>query len=133
MSAIRHLFNRFRHVEGHHVRDQAVLDLMELAMLIDRRSGQAERDLILHFVDTRSWPAPENAETYHQESMVRVRAALADAATQEQFLTSVVDRLPTLDDRMFALDLLERMAEAEDPVNSLESGLVDDMRSRLAP
>lgn len=111
--------------------DQAMLDLLQLVMLVDGTSTEAERERIREHLEWAAWPDGASPFTYAQESMARVRAALADEAALGALLTSVTERLRTDEDRHFALGLVRELAGVDGTVDERESALVEGLRRRF--
>jgi uncharacterized tellurite resistance protein B-like protein len=112
--------------------DQALLDLLQLAMLVDGTSTEAERDRIREHLEWASWPDGASPYAYAQQSMARVRAALADEAALAELLGSVAERLRSEEDREFALGLVRELAGVDGTVDDREAALVEGLRARFA-
>lgn len=113
------------------VPDQALLDLLQLVMLVDGTSTEAERERIREHLEWASWPDGASPFAYAQASMAKVREALADEAALGALLDSVAERLRTDDDRDFALGLVRELAGIDGTVDERESALVDGLRARF--
>jgi uncharacterized tellurite resistance protein B-like protein len=111
--------------------DQALLDLLQLAMLVDGTSTEAERERIREHLEWASWPDGDSPFAYAQQSMPRVREALADETALAALLESVAERLRSDEDRHFALGLVRELAGVDGAVDERESALVDGLRSRF--
>lgn len=112
--------------------DQAVIDLLELVMLIDGSSADVERERIRAHLDDQDWPDGHNPYSYAAEATARVRAALADDAALEAMLTSITDRLRSDDDRDFALGVVTELAGIDGVVDDREAALLAELRRRFA-
>jgi uncharacterized tellurite resistance protein B-like protein len=111
--------------------DQALLDLLQLAMLVDGTSTESERERIREHLEWASWPDGASPFAYAQQSMARVREALADEAALASILESVAERLRTDEDRDFALGLVRELAGVDGTVDDRESALVEGLRRRF--
>jgi uncharacterized tellurite resistance protein B-like protein len=111
--------------------DQALLDLLQLAMLVDGTSTEAERERIREHLEWASWPDGASPFAYAQQSMAQVRAALADEAALAELLASVAERLRSEEDRDFALGLVRELAGVDGTVDDREAALVEGLRARF--
>jgi uncharacterized tellurite resistance protein B-like protein len=111
--------------------DQALLDVLQLVMLVDGTSTEAERERIREHLEWASWPDGASPFAYAQASMAKVRAALADEAALSALLASVAERLRSDEDREFALGLVRELAGIDGTVDDRESALVERLRRRF--
>jgi len=111
--------------------EQAVVDLLQLAMLVDGTSSDAERERLRAHLEQQDWPDGSSPWSYAESSMSRVRAAMADAAALEALLASITARLTHDDDRAFALDLVRELSGLDGTVDAREAALVDGLRRRF--
>lgn len=111
--------------------DQALLDVLQLVMLVDGTSTEAERERIREHLEWSSWPDGASPFAYAQQSMARVREALADEAALAALLASVAERLRAEEDREFALGLVRELAGVDGTVDDREAALVDGLRRRF--
>lgn len=111
--------------------EQAVVDLLTLAMLVDGTTSQAERDRIREHLEARDWPGGSSPFTYADAATARVRAALADDAALEALLASIGERLRSDDERAAALALTRELAGLDGTVDEHESALVEGLRRRF--
>lgn len=110
---------------------QALLDLLQLVMLVDGTSTEAERERIREHLEWASWPDGASPFAYAQTSMATVREALADDTALKQLIESVAERLATDDDRDFALGLVQELAGIDGTVDDREAALVEGLRRRF--
>jgi uncharacterized tellurite resistance protein B-like protein len=111
--------------------EEAIIDLLELVMLVDGTSSEAERELIRAFVDSREWPAGHNPETYAATAASRARHALGPDGPLTNFLDGISSRLPTDDDRAAAYEAVLELAGADGQVGDAEKALISGLRSRF--
>jgi uncharacterized tellurite resistance protein B-like protein len=112
--------------------DQAVVDLLTLAMLVDGTSSDAERERIRAHLTDQDWPDGTNPFGYADAATARVRDALVDPAQLDALLTSIAERLRSDDDRAFALALTRELAGLDGTVSDRETDLLDGLRRRFA-
>ncbi len=112
--------------------DQAVIDLLELVMLVDGSSAELERERIRAHLDAQDWPDGHNPYSYADEATARVRTALEDDAAFEALLASITDRLRSDDDRKFALAVVTELAGIDGVVDDREAYLISELRRRFA-
>jgi hypothetical protein len=110
---------------------QALIDLLHVAMLVDGTSTEAERERIREQLEWADWPDGSSPFAYAQGSMARARAALADEAALGALLATVTERLPTADDRDFALTLVRELAGLDGVVDGHEEHLLAALRRRF--
>jgi hypothetical protein len=111
--------------------DQAVVDLLTLAMLVDGTSSDAERERIRDHLTKQDWPDGTNPFNYADAATARVRDALVDPAKLDALLTSIAERLRSDDDRDFALTLTRELAGLDGTVSDQETDLLDGLRRRF--
>ena len=125
------IVDRFSAVSHDPAQDEAVIDLMTLVSLADRRSEVEERDRIHAFVDSRSWGPAHNPRNYALGALTRARAALGDADKLGEFLDSIMVRFTDDAHRLFAVEAIEQVAAADGEDAPSERILVGDIRRRL--
>jgi hypothetical protein len=111
--------------------EQAVVDLLTLAMLVDGTSSEAERDRIRSHLTAADWPDGTNPFGYADAATARVREALGDPPALEALLASITERLRSDDDRAFALTLTRELAGLDGTVSDGEADLLDGLRRRF--
>ncbi|MBA2283245.1 MAG: hypothetical protein H0W25_18705 [Acidimicrobiia bacterium] len=111
--------------------EQAVVDLLELVMLVDGSSAEAERELIRQFLDERQWPGGHNPYSYSEEACARARLALAPGGPLDEFLATVTGRLATDDDRAAAYAAVLDLAGVDGELDEREARLLAGLRSRF--
>lgn len=111
--------------------DEAVVDLLTLAMLVDGTTSDAERERLRAHLATQDWPDGTYPYSYADAAVARVRDALSDPAALERLLASIVERLRSDDDRQFALDLTKELAGLDGTVDASEQHLLDGLRRRF--
>jgi uncharacterized tellurite resistance protein B-like protein len=112
--------------------EQAVIDLLLLAMLVDGTSADAERERIRSHLDRQDWPDGASPYSYFEGAAPRIRRALDDHDALEALLRSITDRLRSTADRQVALDLTTELAELDGTVDDRESALLSGLRRRFA-
>jgi uncharacterized tellurite resistance protein B-like protein len=111
--------------------EQAVIDLLTLAMLVDRTSSESERERIRDHLARQDWPDGANPFGYADAAMARVRHALGDDTLLDELLVSVADRLRCDDDRRFALSLVRELAGLDGTIDDREADLLARLRARF--
>ena len=111
--------------------EEAIIDLLQLVMIIDHTSAEAERELIRDFVDSRAWPSGHNPDSYAEEAMSRARHSLGPEGPLENFLQGVTDRLATDDDRAAAYEAVLELAGVDGEVDDREKELLAGLRRRF--
>lgn len=111
--------------------DQAVIDLLQLATLVDGANSEVERVLVREFVGSRRWADRSSPFVYAEESLARARHALSPGGPLDNFLRGVTDRLPTDRDRIAAYDAVLQLVGADGGVHEKEADLVAALRRRF--
>lgn len=133
MSLVSRLLDRFGNDVGRDPeRDRAVIDLLELVMLIDRSVVEAERASVIAFLDGCDWDDGDGPASYSQLSTARARLALELPDELETLLASATAGLTTEADRAFALDAMSDLAGVDGVIDPREHALIEGLRSRFA-
>ncbi|HUW01304.1 MAG TPA: TerB family tellurite resistance protein [Acidimicrobiales bacterium] len=113
-------------------RDRAVIDLLELVMVVDRHVVEAERASVLEFLEGCDWSDGGGPASYSQQSTARARLAIEVPEELEALLTSAADRLTAPEDREFALRAMSDLAGVDGVVDPNEHALIEGLRARFA-
>lgn len=111
--------------------DQALIDLLLLAMLIDGSSSEVERERIREHLGRMDWPDGASPFGYADAATARVRTALGDDHALEALLASVTERLRRDDDREFVLRLVRELAGLDGAIGEQEVDLLLALRRRF--
>lgn len=133
MSLVSRLLGRFgEEVGSDPERDRAVIDLLELVMLIDRNVVEAERASVLEFLERCNWDDGDGPASYSQQATARARLALEVPDELETLLATATDRLTTEADRAFALTAMSDLAGVDGVIDLREHALIEGLRARFA-
>lgn len=97
---------------------EAIIDLLLLGMYTDGHLSLAEEAVFDRKVEALGWESAKSLEYYEAEALPRAQAASESEAATSGLLQFVNERLSTATHRAFALDLLEKLLEADGRVPS---------------
>jgi len=132
MSLVSRLLERFSSDVGHDPeRDRAVIDLLELVMVVDRHVVEAERASVLEFLEGCDWSDGGGPASYSQQATARARLAIEVPDELEALVASATDHLTTPADREFALQAMNDLAGVDGVVDPHEHALIEGLRARF--
>ena len=126
--ALRHFVNNNRYSTLTNGQIEAYIDLLALAMVIDRHIAQSERDLITSILDQFDWPSPKPSEHLVNMSVRRAWLLLESDTLDADILAACRRIASRLQDEWVmesAFLSLIQVIEADSKVDDVELNLLE--------
>ena len=127
---IRSLMDYFTHRDHDQEQREAIIDLLNLLCLIDRKIKLTEQDYIDSFVKDLEWTSGVAIETFFSVSISKCRKAL-DEDKAEELIKELAAVLTDEDFRILALDATSAITLADHELNSKEKQALDLLKTQF--
>lgn len=115
----------------HYEQSSAIVDLMYLIMLSDRRLDLNEQDYIAEQVIELPWDPNKSIALYIQATVPKLRTALESSEALHEMIVSICDRIHDRPIREQVLSYIHDLSEVDGHISSEERQIIEEVEREL--